>query len=239
MALPALVLLSGADVDAPELPAVATVSKDDVGNDGGRAIGVLAAEAGALWCDRPYFTGNPTVEWAIQRVVLNREEGGITQLGNELNLPEEGWEGGPEGYADYYDEVGFGADTTVIYAPPSPGVPGWEEWVWRRDAPAYGVHAYGSCDQMRDVVEWFLDNVTGQLYVTECNFGAGNQVDVDAWAWSELAPFLDWCNLQPRVVMAAYFAWQWDQSSTLPTSLDANGTAIPSVLEADATQLTD
>ena len=81
--------------------------------------------------------------------------------------------------------------------------------------------------------------MTGQLYVTECNFGAGNVVDVDVWAWSELAPFLDWCNLQPRVVMAAYFAWRWDQSSTLPTSLDANGTAITSVLEAEATELTD
>jgi hypothetical protein len=239
MALPALVLLSAADTDAPALPAVATVSKDDVGNDGARAIGVSAAAAGALWCDRPYFTGNPTVEWATDKVLRNSEDGGITQLGNELNLGLECWEGGPEGYAAFYDEVLAFADTPIIYAPPSPGVPDWQAWIVQRDAPAYGVHAYGSCDQMRDVVQWFLDNVTGQLYVTECNFGAGNEVDVDAWAWSELAPFLDWCNLQPRVVMAAYFAWRWDQSSTLPTSLDANGTAVTDVLEADATQLTD
>src|SRR5262245_37996340 len=143
MALPAFVLLSAADTDAPPLPAVATVSKDDVGNDGARSIGVSAAAAGALWCDRPYFTGNPSVEWMTERVVLNREDGGITQVGNELNLEMEGWEGGPEGYAAFYDEVTAAADTTIIYAPPSPGVPGWQEWVARRDAPAYGVHAYG------------------------------------------------------------------------------------------------
>ncbi len=237
MALPALVLLSAADADAPTLPAVATVSKDDVGDDGARAIGVAAASAGALWCDRPYFTGNPTVEWATERVVLNREDGGVTQLGNELNLPQEGWIGGPEGYDAYYTEVSMAADTPVLYAPPSPGVPGWQEWVSRRDAPAYGVHAYGNCAQMREVVQWFLDNVTGRIYVTECNFGAGNVVDVNAWAETELAPFLDWCNTQSRIAMVAYFAWRWDQCQYLPCSLDANGTAVTPVLEADAAQL--
>jgi hypothetical protein len=232
MALPALVLLSAADTDAPPLPAVATVSKEDAWDDGARAIGVEAAAAGLLWCDRPYFTGNPTVEWAAEKVRANAAQGGVTQIGNELNLPLEGWEGGPEAYDAYYIEVQAAAGTPALYEPPSPGVPDWQAWVSLRDAPAYGVHAYGSCAQMQEVVQWYLDNVTGQLYVTECNFGAGNTVDIDVWAREELAPFLAWCNEQPRVVMAAYFAWAWNESSTLPTPLDARGTDVPAVLAA-------
>jgi len=234
MALTALVLLSAADVDAPPLPAVATVSKGDAWDDGARSIGVAAAAAGALWCDRPYFTGNPSVDWATEQVLRNATDGGVTQLGNELNLPLENWEGGPEAYNSFYASVLAATDQPVLYQPPSPGVPGWQEWVALDDAPAYGVHAYGSCDQMREVVQWYLDNVAGALYVTECNFGAGNTVDVDAWAHQELAPFLDWCNQQPRVVMAAYFAWNWNESSTLPTSLNAKGTDVPAVLAAAA-----
>ena len=60
-----LVLLSSADTDAPDLPAVATCSKDDQWDDGGRAIGAAAASEGALWCDRPYYTGNPGASWLL------------------------------------------------------------------------------------------------------------------------------------------------------------------------------
>src|SRR4030095_11629492 len=83
---------------------------------------------------------------------------------------------------------------------------------------------------MRSIVEWYLDNTAGECWITECNFGAGNTVDVDTWAATELVPFLDWCATQERVKTACYFAWRWDQSSTLPTSLDAAGTAIEVVI---------
>jgi hypothetical protein len=84
---------------------------------------------------------------------------------------------------------------------------------------------------MREIVQWYIDNRSGDLYLTECNFGAGNAVDVDAWADRELHPFLDWCATQGRVRMALYFAWKWRGAPPLPTPVDAAGTRVEEVLE--------
>jgi len=225
-----LVLLSDADVDAPDLPAVCTVSKDDQGDGGAYFIGQAAAAEGALWCDRAYFTGRPDVAWAVAKADRVTDAGGLFQLGNEQNLDLEGWAGDAADWLAFEAEVRAWADRPdrILAMPPSPGVPDWTSWV--SDTGPYAVHAYGSFQQMRDVVDWYLDNRPGDVYVTECNFGAGNQADVDAWAHAELVPFLDWCASEPRVQMACYFAWAWDQSPTLPTSVDARGTAVEAVL---------
>lgn len=225
------VILSAYDGDAPAVPGIATVSKDDAWDDGGLALGAAAAAAGAVWSDRPYATGNPSVGWLLERIDRAIGAGAAScQILNELNLPLEGWIGGPEAYAELYAELRLARpEAVLLYAPPSPGVPAWEEWV-SPSAPAYGVHAYGSFDQMRQVVQWYLAHTAGELWLTEVNFGAGNAVDVDAWAEGELAPFLDWAAAEPRVRMVAYFAWRWNESATLPTSVDAAGTAIETVI---------
>src|SRR5690606_10041837 len=106
----------------------------------------------------------------------------------------------------------------------------WRDWVVR-GAKRLAVHCYGTCQQMHDVVQWYLENTFGDLYITECNPGAGNTFDLAAWARDELVPFLDWCATQPRVKLVAYFAWRWDQSPTLPSSVDAaNCPALVDVL---------
>ena len=228
-----LVLLSQNDADAPDLPAVCTVSKDDEWDDGGLQLGAAAASAGALWSDRPYFTGNPTAAWLLARIDRALNLGAAScQVGNELNLDLEDWQGGSASYDALYAELRAARpEATLLYQPPSPGVAGWQEWV-KRDEPDYGVHAYGTSGQMRDVVQWYLDNTAGELWVTELNPGAGNTFDLDAWAGAELVPFLDWCATEPRVRLAAYFAWSWDQSASLPSSIDAKGTAVEAVLDA-------
>src|SRR5262249_22766967 len=71
---------------------------------------------------------------------------------------------------------------------------------------------------------------TGDVYVTEANFGAGNAVDVDAWTTDSFWPFLDWCATQPRIKAVCYFAWVWDRSATLPTPVDAKGTSVADAL---------
>ena len=228
-----LVILSQNDADAPALPAIATVSKDDSGDDGGYALGAQAAARGALWCDRPYFTGNPTSEWLLEQIDWATDDGcRAVQIGNELNLDLEGWQGGSASYDALYAELRAARpEATLLYHPPSPGVAGWQAWV-AVDQPAYAVHAYGTADQMRAVVQWYLDNTAGSLWVTECKFGAGQTADIDAWAEQELRPFLDWCAAQPRVQMCAVFAWRWNESATLPSSIDAKGSDVPEVLAA-------
>jgi N-acetylmuramoyl-L-alanine amidase len=225
------VLLSQHDTDAPACPAVATVSTlDQPWDDGGFAIGVAAAERGAIFVDRPYFVGNPTVGWFVEMADLVTAAGGYCQVGNELNLALEGWAGGPEAYFAFEDAVRLAADAPerLLAMPPSPGVPGWEAWV--RPEGHHAAHAYGSFDRMRGVVEWYLEHTAGDVWITECNFGAGNAVDVDAWATTELVRFLDWCATQERVRFVAYFAWAWGGAPPMPTPVDARGTAVETVI---------
>lgn len=224
------VLLSDADADAPQTPAVATVSKDDSWDHGGLAIGEGAAAQGRLWVDRPYFTGQPGVDWLVARLNRATGAGGYAQIGNEQNVGAEGWPGGVGAWFAYEDRVRAAAahPERLLAMPPSPGVADWQAWV--RPAGHHACHAYGSFAEMRDVVAWFLANTAGEVHVTECNFAAGRTVDVDAWANAELLPFLDWCSGQPRVASVAYFAWRWDQSASLPTSVDARGTAVETVV---------
>jgi GH25 family lysozyme M1 (1,4-beta-N-acetylmuramidase) len=225
------VLLSAGDTDAPQTPAVAVVSKEDAGDDGGFALGAAAAARGALVVDRPYVTGNPTVGWFVERADRATEAGMWCQVLNELNLEMEGFVGGPEAYFAFEDALRLvAADPERLLAmPPSPGVPGWEAWV--RPEGHHAVHAYGSCAQMTDIVQWYVAHTAGDIYLSEINFGAGNTVDVDTWAATELVPFLDWCAGQERVKCCAYFAWRWrTPDSTLTTPLDAAGTAIETVI---------
>lgn len=236
MTAPALVLLSKHDTDAPHLPGVATVSKTDHWDDGGFGLGMAAAQRGSLWVDRPYFTGNPGRDWILNRARVVFANGGAVQVGNELNLPLENWQGGVNTYKLLMGELVLAIpNQRWLWAPPSPDGPDWQPWVYRT-WDDYAVHCYGSVERMRDIVQWYLDNTPGFLYITECNPGAGNQFDLNAWARDHLAPFIAWCRTQPRIRMVAYFAWRWDQSPNLASSVDAVGTDVVSVLQRAATE---
>lgn len=230
----ALVILSDRDADAPRLPAVATVSKDRERPDhdhGGWQFGVDAALAGRLWIDRPYFTGNPSPSWLVEVCRTITGIGGYCQAGNEQNHPVEGWQGGVTTWRAFWQELTTRYPSgNWLAMPPSPGIPGWQEWV-TRDAPRLAVHAYGTLSQMQQIVNWYLANTAGELFITECNFGAGNAVDRNDWARQHLKPFLDWCGRQARVKFLSYFSFRWDQSHTLPTPVDAAGTEIITVLQ--------
>lgn len=230
-----LVLLSDEDADAPPLPAVATVSKDDAWDHGAYDIGAADAALGKLWVDRPYFTGNPSVDWMVAKCDRVTDAGGYAQLGNEANLTDvEHWIGGPAAWDDFYWAVfdRVKAPERLLAMPPSPGLPGWEEWVTPVGGGPHAVHAYGTVDQMRGIVEWYIANTSGDLFVTECNFGAGNEVSVDRWADDHLVPFLDWLATQPRVRFCSYFAWRWRGAPPMPTTVDAAGTRVEAVLRA-------
>jgi len=227
-----LVITSTQDGDAPNLPAVATVSKDDEWDDGGYALGQAACASGRFWVDRPYFTGNPSVDWMVQKCDRVTSQGGWVQLGNEQNLALEGWQGGLEAWWAFDAEVRarVAHPERLLAMPPSPGMPNWPDWV--TIAGPHAVHAYGDFSAMRAIVEAYLSETDGDLVVTECNFGAGNAVDVDAWALEELEPFLDWCAGVERLRAVAYFAWRWRGAPPMPTPVDAAGTGVQAVLSA-------
>lgn len=231
---PALVLLSDRDTDAPFLPGIATVSKDRnrPGFDhGGWQMGVNAAAVGGLWVDRPYFTGNPPADWLINECRVITQAGGYCQAGNEENLPDEGWQGGFPAWRQFWRDLNtLYPEGNWLAMPPSPGVPGWDGWVIR-DAPRLAVHCYGTLQEMMDVLNWYLANTSGDLFITECNFAAGRQVDRNQWAHEHLRPFLDLCGSLTRVKFLAYFAHRWNMSHTLPTPVDAAGTEILTVLQ--------
>jgi len=225
-----LVILSQNDADAPALPAVATVSKNEAWDDGGRALGMAAAGAGRLWIDRPYFTGNPSVDWMVGEVNRVTAAGGVCQLGNEANLPLEGWQGGIEAWWSFEAAVLAAVDhpERVLAMPPSPGVPGWQDWL-SSDGPQ-AIHVYGDLALLKSTTEEALAETSGEIWITEVNFGAGNSVDVDAWTTDAFWPFLDWCATQPRIKAVCYFAWQWTGAPPMPTPVDAKGTSVVDAL---------
>ena len=219
--LPGLVLLSNADTDAPALSAVATVSKDGP-DDGGWSLGAAAAKNGALWIDRPYYVGNPAPSWLVAKGQATHAAGGLVQVLNEPNNPIEGWQGGPSAYVAFWQAVSA-ADPSVLWlpAPLSPSIDGWQAWVIP-GLPRYSLHCYGTLAQMQATVEWYLANTSGDCYITEVNFGAGQTVDVPTWCQTDFAPFLAWCQGQPRVKAVCWFAWRWRSPDIpLPTPVDA------------------
>ena len=188
---------------------------------------------------RMYFKGVPS--WGA--VVAFCEEWGNRNcrlvIGNEPNLPVEGWAGGVEALADLYVELGATAIPGRLYWPGmSPGVAGWEQW-YTSSVAAEGiahcqgitVHCYGSGAELRRPIEVVRAAYpTLPVWVSEVNFGAGREVNAEQWAQNELRPFLDWCH-QQGVEAASYFAYVWPSPDMqLATPVDAKGTAIEGVV---------
>src|SRR5690606_25350503 len=133
---------------------------------GGWQIGVEAAQRGALWVDRPFARGRPRAEWLIARCREITQHGGYTQVLNEPNLPLEEWPGDAADYRDYYASLLYAyPEGNWIAGPPSPGVPGWQDWVVR-GAKRLAVHCYGDLGNMQQVVRWCLENTSADLWIT-------------------------------------------------------------------------
>jgi lysozyme len=221
------------------------LSEDDDGPPLGAATFLDVAGAGpgmksAERLVRPYFKGVPDAASTIAKARAWTQQGCRVVVGNEPNLPMEGWSGGVENLAMLFEKIRSEAPAARIYWPGmSPAVPGWQEWVsspWAMDgiAAADGavVHAYGTFDQMRAVVQFYLDTLLhAPLWVSEVNFGAGQQADRDAWARDHFRPFLDWCSQHGRIEAVTYFAHRWSTPDmSLPTPVDGAGTGIERVL---------
>lgn len=189
---------------------------------------------------RPYFTGKPDPGWLAAKLSEPPCAGQRCQLGNETNLPQEGFPGGPADYAAWFLAVAdrAPAGARLYWSPPSPGLPGWQAYY---DDPAcasaigraagLSVHAYGTCAQMLEIVRYVVGrHPTKPAWVSEINPGAGNVFDLNAWAHAELRPFLDACAAIPQVEAVCFFAFQWDQSPHLPSSVDGHNTAVEEVL---------
>jgi hypothetical protein len=181
---------------------------------------------------RVYFKGKPQPQEIAQKANTWHQQGCRVQLGNEPNLPMEQFDGTPADYARWFSEIAARVGSERLYwAGMSPGVPGWQAW-YERAVIADGIaaHAYGTFDQMREVVE-FLIPLGKPLWLAEVNFGAGQQVDRDAWARDHFAPFLQWCSTQRLVEAVCYFSHRWPTPDMhLPTPVDGAGTGIERVL---------
>jgi hypothetical protein len=199
---------------------------------------------------RPYFKGVPAFEKVVADVLAWTAKGCRVQIANEPNLPQEGWSGGVENLCMLFEQLAHDPRiwpdpyprTARLYWPGmSPGVPGWEEWYvgpWASDginaADGIAVHCYGTLDEMKRPIEVILDQLPGaRLWVAECNFGAGQQVDKARWADEHFRPFLDWCSSIPQIEAVTYFAYKWvDPDMPTPTPVDGAGTRIETVLRA-------
>jgi N-acetyl-anhydromuramyl-L-alanine amidase AmpD len=190
---------------------------------------------------RPYFKGRPDPAALGAQLHGELYRGRRLQLGNEPNHPDEGFGGGPLDYAAWFHAVLDAAppDGRYYYGAVSPGFAGWMDYFTDPDvesairrASGIVVHAYGDRDQMLNVVAQIRGAWPGvPLWVGECNAGAGQEFDIDAWAQANLRPFLDDCARIPELEAVCYFAYVWETPDmTLPTSVDGRGTMVETVL---------
>lgn len=194
--------------------------------------GAGSAEHAAQRLCRLFHRGRPDVGETRRRVAYWRAKGCRVVVHNEVNLAEE-WPGcSPLELATWFLDVGAG------YFPGLSPSGDWTRYLAVAEAAgALGVadglvaHCYGlTLEQLVDSLRPVLEaarRVRKPVWVAEVNFGAGNRApDLDAWIRDAFAPFLAFCARQPEVEAVTWFSWRWDRSATLPTSVDAAGTAI-------------
>jgi hypothetical protein len=187
---------------------------------------------------RLYYKGRPDAADLARRANDWRLRGARVQIGNEPNLPAEGFNGTPADYARLFSEVRSQAHpaAALYWAGMSPGVEGWQDWYagvkYQPKTIGIAAHAYGNLKEVKDALEpLFIYGVP--IWVAELNFAAGRQVDVSAWAKNELPRILDWCAQQPLIEAVTYFAYRWPTPDmSLPTPVDAAGTAIERVIQS-------
>jgi GH24 family phage-related lysozyme (muramidase) len=226
-------------LDAPVLPASVFL---DPNTDNGQWVdrGSTVGMRSQLPLFRPYFKGNPPIEDFVKKANAIACE--MIVVLNELNHWIEEWQGGIKAYVDFIRGVKARLPHKKLFlAAPSPGFPDWREWylIARElfeDGTIHGitVHAYGSLQQMKDIVWWVMMNTpTGlPIFISEFNFGPDRNVvvDRDAWMRDHGIPFLDWCSDFPRIIAACYFAWRWNADMPIGTGVDAADTQIPQML---------
>src|SRR5262245_3698589 len=171
------------------------------------------------------------------------------QIANEPNLVVEGWTSANsndpnlvERHASWFEDVcGSAPEVPILWSPPSPGVPGYEIWINHpRARQAMGRssgiswHTYGDLTLMRNTLDLVIpvaDELGLDVYVTECNFGAGNQVNLNDWAAHHLSPFLDHARGLPQVKLVVVFAHVWPHAEgPIQTSLNLGGTIVEQTL---------
>lgn len=189
---------------------------------------------------RVYFKGTPTVGWLAAKILeLDRTRARTAphcvvyyQVGNEPNLPQEGWEGGLPAYRVFFAALRalLPASIKLAWAGMSPSVEGWQTWYEQIEgADAVVAHAYGqTLGELQTIVNAIMVRTRLPIIVGECNFGPGKDVEVnrDNWAIHTWSAFLDWADAVPQVLFVLYFAYTWKSDMELKTPVDAKDTKI-------------
>lgn len=218
---------------------------------GGMDVGGLAL---ALRSDtaliRVFYKGKPTLGWLAAKILeIDKLRARLSpnctiyyQVGNEPNLPQEGWEGGLPAYRSFFASLRALLPTNIklAWAGMSPGVEGWQAWYEGiESADAVVAHAYGqTLGELQTVVNAIMARTRLPIIVGECNFGPGKDIEVnrDDWAihvWSE---FLDWADTITQILFVLYFAYTWNSDMELKTPVDAKDTKIVPVTMAWASR---
>jgi hypothetical protein len=120
----------------------------------------------------------------------------------------------------------------ILHLPPLSPSRGYREHAaeWlpaARMADVVDVHAYGSCQQILEIVDWYHSVLPDkELLLTEVNAGAGNVFDQAWWAREYLA-LLEALQSRPWCIAAIGFIWQWHRPDmALPTTVDWIGQPI-------------
>ncbi|MCL5265193.1 MAG: hypothetical protein M1343_08390 [Chloroflexi bacterium] len=121
---------------------------------------------------------------------------------------------------------------------PSPGMADSPDWVQgmadcARENPdlfiGLDAHAYGTPQEVDGVLSVFRHHWQGPLNVTECNFGAGRQWDLNAYA-AALPEYLAVAR-KHKVNFLGFFIWVWNNPDMkLPTTASIKDTPMETAM---------
>jgi hypothetical protein len=112
----------------------------------------------------------------------------------------------------------------------SPGITGWFDWFRASVKASAGftgidAHIYGNPNEFKQILDQIRSIYSGPLFVSEYNFGAGREYDLNKYAadWPQI---LSICN-EYKVDICSVFIWEWvNPDSSLKTTVNVKNSPM-------------
>lgn len=157
------------------------------------------------------------------------------RIRNEPNIESPGRT--PDDWYRYLMDLAQGvpSDMQLFTAAISPGTSDWLNW-FRATVKAASkfkgvdAHIYGNPTEFETILKQIRDLYYGRLFITEYNFGAGREYNLNKYA-QDWPTILELCD-KYKVEMCSVFIWEWfNPDSSLKTTVNVKDTPMEAAMK--------